>query len=342
MNIKKNIIHLIPSDAIGGVETAAKTTVGIKSNKYIFKIKYLSKQKNRTSLFSRIISIFEILNSSLQVINDKPDFLIVSLWKSCLSAIIIKFFKPNVKIILFLHLPKSLNCLDFYLTFITSRSAFQILGDSLTTLENRSKELNIKKNTNKKALSFLAYKLDPNEYQNSKPNFIFWGRLEFNKRIDLAINLFHEISKEIKDTKFTIIGPDCGQLNYLKKLRANLNLQNRIIFIGVKEIYEIKKIANDCLFFLQLSDLEGLSMSVVESMQLGLIPIVTQVGEIKNYCIHNKNSIIYKNKKSTKDIVLNLIKNPKKLNFLHKNVIHTWSDKKTYKQDLKSYLDSLT
>lgn len=340
MNIKKNIIHLIPSDAIGGVETAAKTTVGIKKNKYIFKIKYLSKQKNKKSFFSRIISIFEILNSSFQVINDKPDFLIVSLWKSCLSAIMIKCFKPNVKIILFLHLPKSLNFLDFFLTSITSRIAFQILGDSLTTIENRSKELKIK-NIKKKALSFLAYKLEPNEFQYSKPNFIFWGRLEFNKRIDLAINLFNEISKEIKDVKFTIIGPDCGQLNYLKKLRAKLNLQNRIIFIGVKEIHEIKNIANDYLFFLQLSDIEGLSMSVVESMQLGLIPIVTQVGEIKNYCIHNKNSIIFKNKKSTKNTILNLIKNQKKLNFLYKNVVNTWSHKKTYKEDLENYLDSL-
>ena len=82
-------------------------------------------------------------------------------------------------------------------------------------------------------------------------------------------------------------------------------------------------------------------MSVVESMQLGLIPIVTQVGEIKNYCIHNKNSIIFKNKKSTKNTILNLIKNQKKLNFLYKNVVNTWSHKKTYKEDLENYLDSL-
>ena len=31
---EKKILHLIPSNAIGGVETAAKTSIGIKNNKY--------------------------------------------------------------------------------------------------------------------------------------------------------------------------------------------------------------------------------------------------------------------------------------------------------------------
>ena len=42
-------------------------------------------------------------------------------------------------------------------------------------------------------------------------------------------------------------------------------------------------------------------MSVVESMQLGLISIVTNIGEIKNYCIHGQNSLIFSNIKKTSE-----------------------------------------
>ena len=52
-------------------------------------------------------------------------------------------------------------------------------------------------------------------------------------------------------------------------------------------------------------------MSVLESMQLGLIPIVTDVGEIKNYCVHNHNSIIFKDMELTKETIIKLMKNKK-------------------------------
>ena len=48
-------------------------------------------------------------------------------------------------------------------------------------------------------------------------------------------------------------------------------------------------------------------MSVLESMQMGLIPIVTNVGELQNYCIDNKNSIIFKDIESTKDKIIKLL-----------------------------------
>ena len=338
---KKKILHLIPSNAIGGVETAAKTSIGIKNNKYIFTLKFLSKQGNKKNLSSRIISLFEIIFSTYQVINDKPDFLIVSLWKSCLSAIVIRCFRPKIKIILFLHLPESVNFLDYFFTFITSRMASQIWGDSTTTIENRTKELNVDENVRKKTISFLAYKLRPNSYQLYKPNFIFWGRIANVKRLDLAINLFYKISEEIEDAKFTIIGPDCGELTYLKKLRDSFNLRNKIQFLEPIAIFKIKELAKDYLFFLQLSEMEGLGMSVMESMQLGLIPIVTEVGEIKNYCINDKNSIIYKDLNSTKIKIINKIKNPNQLKLLHQNSALTWANEKTYREDFKSCLKSL-
>ena len=44
----------------------------------------------------------------------------------------------------------------------------------------------------------------------------------------------------------------------------------------------IKKLAN-ASFYLQTSKFEGFAMSVVESMMMGLVPVVTPVGEIGRY-----------------------------------------------------------
>ena len=54
----------------------------------------------------------------------------------------------------------------------------------------------------------------------------------------------------------------------------------------------VKHYAKKCSFFLQLSFYEGFAMSVIEAMQLGLVPVVTNVGEISNYCIDNFNGVI--------------------------------------------------
>ncbi len=338
---KKRVVHLVPADTIGGVETAAKTTIGIKNNRFTFFLKKLSKQKSTKTFFSKIKSFVEIFFSTYEIYNFKPDFLIVSLWKSCISAMIIKIFRPSTKIILFLHLPKSVHFADFILNFITAKNAYQVWGDSSITLKERCKELKIDNKLKKRTISFLAYKLRPNTNEKYSHNFIFWGRLSQEKRVDLSIELFARISNEIKGSKFTIIGPDFGELSRLKKKRDQLNLKNKINFIPPLDMNSIKDLAKDCLFFLQLSREEGLGMSVLESMQLGLIPIVTNVGEIKNYCIHNENAVIYKDIESTKIFIVELIKNKLKIQKLKEKAIKKWSNEITYRDDFINAIESL-
>ena len=63
-----------------------------------------------------------------------------------------------------------------------------------------------------------------------------------------------------------------------------LGLKNNISLIDFASFEEIKTYAKKASFFIQLSSYEGMAMSVAESMQLGLIPLVTNVGQIKIYC----------------------------------------------------------
>ena len=336
----KKIIHIIPSNTIGGVELAAETAKNIKSKNYVFEIIYLSTKKYKIG--QSFFSFIELLISTKRILKKDPDFVIVSLWKSCISAYLLSIFKPKVKIILFLHLTKSANIIDFILSKVVSKKAFQIWSDSERTNFIRSKELKIDKKKPRKIISFIRYKINRNESYNFEPNFIFWGRIHKQKRLDQAIILFKNINQEIKDSKFLIIGPDCGDLSNLKKLVKKLKITKNVFFQKEKTLKEIIKISKNYSFFLQLSDYEGMGMSVIESMQLGLIPVITEVGEISSYCKHCSNSIVFQDFNKTSKEVINLINQKDIYEEIRLKAIQTWNRSLTYKEDLKQNLDLIS
>tara|TARA_B100000401_G_C52788678_1_gene712225 strand:- start:186 stop:1211 length:1026 start_codon:yes stop_codon:yes gene_type:complete len=337
----KKIIHIIPSNAIGGVELAAETAKNIKSKNYIFEIIYLSTKKYKIG--KSIFSLIELLITTKRILRKDPDFVIVSLWKSCISAYLLSLFKPKVKIILFLHLTKSTNIVDFFLNKIISKKAFQIWSDSDSTNFIRSKELKIDNKKPRKIISFIRFKNLPNNCTKAAPKFIFWGRIHKQKRIDKAIKLIHQIiNNGNKNAEFLIIGPNCGELDYLKNLCKKLKIEKNILFENEMDFKNIIKLSKQYSFFLQLSDYEGMAMSVIESMQLGLIPLVTNVGEIQYYCFDKENSIIYKNAKDTAQEVINLISNEKVFNSIRDKALLEWNNKTTYKDDLKENLESIS
>ena len=82
-------------------------------------------------------------------------------------------------------------------------------------------------------------------------------------------------------------------------------------------------------------------MSIVESMQFGLIPIITNVGQAKNYCIHNKNSIIFSDLETTYTEVIKLINDRNKMQNLRNNAFNKWLRNSTYKEDIEKNIKSL-
>ena len=55
---------------------------------------------------------------------------------------------------------------------------------------------------------------------------------------------------------------------------------------------EVKDLFAQYDFYIQTSEAEGMAMSVVEAMQHGLVCILTNVGEIRNYAKPGENAII--------------------------------------------------
>lgn len=117
---------------------------------------------------------------------------------------------------------------------------------------------------------------------NSKPFILFLGRLHHKKGLDHLINAFFLVSKKHADIDLVIAGPECGELNNIKKRIGELALTDRVHLVG--PLYGQSKFAalTDATVFCLPSRQEGFSMSIIEALACRL-PVV-----ISPYCHFNE------------------------------------------------------
>ena len=344
MNIKTNILHIVPTIYGGGVESAAKTFLKYSCEKFKFQVVFLENRRKKNIISAYLYSFHRIQDIC-------PDIILTSLWKSNVITLIYKFLNLKSKYILFLHDTHNKHFVDKFITSLSALFAYEIWADSNATLEDRLQRLYFQNNffsyfkkfKNKRVISLVKEKIRPLNEKRCNYSFIYWGRLDKKKNINNALIIFAKISKLEKKSSFTIIGPDYGEKKFLYTLIDQLGLKDSVYIYDQMSFSEIKKYANLSSFFIQLSSYEGLAMSVSESMQLGLVPIVTAVGQIRSYCRNLENSLIYKN--NDNDLIRNislLISSPKKYSDIRQNAINTWKNTTIYKKDMISALKDIT
>ncbi|WP_170845107.1 glycosyltransferase family 4 protein [Chitinasiproducens palmae] len=209
--------------------------------------------------------------------------------------------------------------------------ADEVWADSRATLDAI-----LGKNSDKacRVISFLTARLQPASGQLRAPvHFVFWGRLAPQKAIDRAIAFFAKIRARYDDASFTIIGPDGGEKAKLVALVEQLAVADAVRFAGPAGHDELPEKAEGCAFFLQLSRHEGMAMSVIEAMQLGLVPIVTPVGEIPSYCKDGWNSLLMRDDEAL-GRVFRLIDEPALYNEIRRNALSTWTGQPLYTDEI--------
>lgn len=329
--MKKNIIHLIPVEAIGGVERAALTMRLISNDFLNFNVTTIFPSRKKIKFFA-LWNPYYYIKTIFRLLEAKPEILILSLWRSCIVGFVIKLFQPKMKVVLFLHFPKNIHFLDRLFTNLISKISIQIWADSYETIKGR---LELKLHNKSRIVSFVTEKIYvENNFINLNPTFLFWGRLHKQKNLISSLSLFSEIKAKIENAKFVIIGPDGGDLELVKKNIVKLNLINSVNITGPLHFSEIKKLSLGASFYLQTSVLEGMALSVVEAMQLGLVPIITPVGEIKNYCVDGFNAIVIDNEKTAVNKVLEILNNLESFQNLRKNAINTWKNSIIYEDNI--------
>jgi glycosyltransferase involved in cell wall biosynthesis len=123
-------------------------------------------------------------------------------------------------------------------------------------------------------------------------------------------------------------------LGQLQRQARTKGLAGKVDFLGAMTMAQIEEATADASFFLQLSRQEGMAMSVVESMQLGLVPVVTKVGEIANYCRDGENAVMHRTIDDTVRQIETLLGDDDEYRRMSSAAAEHWADVLLYQEDI--------
>ncbi|WGW11710.1 glycosyltransferase family 4 protein [Saxibacter everestensis] len=259
------------------------------------------------------------LNNPLSVIpilrwirRSNPDLVIASLWRSVLVGSAARILSPGRPFIVFLHNTRFKNRLDRLAHRIGLALADAVFCDAESTRRAMTNELAGKVVHIVPLLArrpLAATSTEPTSTASTSPGrvaqaepesetpqrslqLVYWGRITRQKRIDRALRVLAELAAiSAVPVRLTLIGPDNGERRNLEQLARFLDVTELVTWQPAADWETLRTYAQTADFFIQLSEFEGLGMSVIEAMQLGLVPVVTPVGQIAEYTEHDANAI---------------------------------------------------
>jgi glycosyltransferase involved in cell wall biosynthesis len=293
--------HILPYDGTGGAEVAARSVAAGLHRTFVLHKLFIARRPSAVSgpccHQGPLVSESNPLNyvwALRRLLRLSPDLLVGSLWRSCLVLLAMKLMRPRTRIVVFLHSARSVHLLDRVANAIAMRLAAEVWADSETTLVSRVPP---GFRSRSRVVSFMTEPVSCDRRRGAVTGapacrFVFWGRLHRQKGLDRAVALFARLLQRLPTATYTIIGPDGGDRARLEALCRDLGIARAVRFVGPLSQAEIRAEAASHCFYLQTSMLEGMAMAVVEAMQLGLLPVVTPVGEIGRYCRDGENAVL--------------------------------------------------
>ncbi|MCA1653693.1 MAG: glycosyltransferase [Sphingomonadales bacterium] len=230
--------------------------------------------------------------------------------------------------------------LDRLLSGAAIRLADEVWSDSAATLDAR-----LIGSSKARIVSFVTERLSPPDTRVvvPRPNFVVWCRQDHQKGLDRAITFIGLLAARDIDAHFDIWGPEGGGHASLQRQVAELALERRVTFRGSLDRAQLSAIAAEASFFLLPSRFEGMSMACVEAMQLGLVPVVTDVGEMARYIEPGGSGIILDpaDLESGSAKIAALLAQPERFAEMRDRAIQRWSHSPLYRDDVYAACCSL-
>lgn len=116
------------------------------------------------------------------------------------------------------------------------------------------------------AEDFFQENINVNPSVNLPEKYIlFMGRLNYIKGPDLILKAFANLPQEYKNYHLVFAGPDGGMLSSLQSITKDLNLDNRVHFIGSVSGIDRNYVYQNSMFLVVPSRQEAMSIVVVEA-----------------------------------------------------------------------------
>lgn len=346
----KVVVHLASTMGFGGVQSAIVKSIAEVNEKFDYHVLSLGemndqllgqlsdRDRKRVHFVGSRFFYWGWFSSISKIAALKPDVLVVSLWKSVPPAFFYKLLHPKVPIIGFYHSSKAIHFADRFCQWLLARILKRSFADSNTTAFEVQKRLRIPEKPIVVPFHFSSDWSQVNfgyKQFSEEVRLVYFGRISKEKGIDRAIAFCSFMFRMGLRFSFHIYAPGISFSVEEKIQKAGLSE-----FIGIKAAIppgNVSLVMRDYEFLVQLSDFEGMAMSVVEGMKNGLIPLVTQVGEMANYCKHRINGFVLpapfdENLPGFAEDFVRCLANKDELNLIRSNALETFKEELTYSE----------
>ena len=121
-------------------------------------------------------------------------------------------------------------------------------------------------------------------------DIIFVGRLTERKRPDRFIDVVSRVAQALPEVRASIVG-DGPDMDELKDRVSDLGLDRQIEFLGLRS--DVLALQMQSKIFALTSRWEGVSIAMLEAMSCGTIPVVSDVGDLRDVVESGRNGFIF-------------------------------------------------
>lgn len=291
----KRVFHLIPSLEIGGIETMMTRFIDrcppdISYTLVIFEGADRSGIALTDAMRQRIIPITGTGNArrAINLVrflkNNRDDVIVSSTWKMAAVVFIARLFGWTGLHWSFTHRSSSAGPIDYIMRRWQVRHSGLCLVDSAAAGEWVRRQ-GVKVRIEELPPIFAAPSARTRAALKSPVRFCFIGRLAPVKNLPTVFTVIEALGSAGLALEFDIYGPDGGLLEMVEQWVKRPALPTlRCRYLGAVPPSRTWEVVQDYHFLISCSHTEGFALSVAEAMQVGVVPIVGNVGGPATYC----------------------------------------------------------
>jgi glycosyltransferase involved in cell wall biosynthesis len=144
------------------------------------------------------------------------------------------------------------------------------------------------------AIDFEKFsKFKKKSYKSKKLRLIYFGRISYEKNIDVLVLALEKLVSSGKNVCLTIVGSGPA-LKSLKKSVEEKGLSDRVNFVGAVGHDELPKIISQHDIFVTASTIETQGLTTIESMAAGLPCVAADARASSEIILNGKNGYLFK------------------------------------------------
>jgi glycosyltransferase involved in cell wall biosynthesis len=153
---------------------------------------------------------------------------------------------------------------------------------------------------------------------NNEKIILYLGRIHKTKGIDMLVEAYSDLVKDLKESRLVIVGPDDGHLSELKKQTDELGIEDKVLFTG--PLFNRDKLTAyvDADVFVT-PKFSGLPVTFIEACACGLPIITTTEGDDIDWINDNVGFVVEYDKCSIYQAVLKILQDEKLWNDFSNN-----------------------